>query len=400
MVFKSASAALLVSILMQAPSIAQTAAQIGGPRELPPPGFTGQQFVDSRGCIFLKAGYGGTVTWVPRVDRNHKALCGLPPTFGPQAPIEMAEDAPLIAVPQAPVAPKVETMPRVAAAQPARRAAPAIVVPEVTLASAPPPAPATAANAAVSASLRPGQIGCFASAPVPIRVALRGGGTVVVCTPGDGRLTGWRSPIYPAPAAVGAAFSGTGAMASAGSAGVQYAPPAARIAAPATNAVAASTAVVMPKGYKLAWKDDRLNPLRGRGTAQGQASQDQVWTRTFPAQVTYAREVKPVIVTGITVAGSTVAGSRVTLSTKSAPTALVAAGGNTYIQIGSFGVPANANGAAARLTALGLPVSTSVMSRGGKALQTVFAGPFGSNAAAQAALISVHNAGFADAFIR
>ena len=390
MVFKSASAALLVSILMSAPSIAQTAAQIGGPRELPPPGFTGQQFVDSRGCIFLKAGYGGTVTWVPRVDRNHKALCGLPPTFGPQAPIEMAEDAPLIAVPQAPVAPKVETMPRVAAAQPARRAAPAIVVPEVTLAVAPPPALATAANAAVSASLRPGQIGCFASAPVPMRVALRGGGTVVVCTPGDGTLTGWRSPIYPAPAGVGAALSDTGAMASAGSAGIQYAPPAARIAAPATNAVAASTAVIMPKGYKLAWKDDRLNPLRGRGTAQGQASQDQVWTRTIPAQVTYAREVKPVIVTG----------STVTLSTKSAPTAQVAASGNTYIQIGSFGVPANANGAAARLTALGLPVSTSSATRGGKALQTVFAGPFGSNAAAQAALISVHNAGFADAFIR
>ena len=179
-------------------------------------------------------------------------------------------------------------------------------------------------------------------------------------------------------------------MASAGSAGIRYAPPAARIAAPATNAVAASTAVIMPKGYKLAWKDDRLNPLRGRGTARGQASQDQVWTRTIPAQVTYAREVKPVIVTG----------STVTLSTKSAPTAQVAASGNTYIQIGSFGVPANANGAAARLTALGLPVSTSSATRGGKALQTVFAGPFWSNAAAQAALISVHNAGFADAFIR
>jgi cell division protein FtsN len=144
-----------------------------------------------------------------------------------------------------------------------------------------------------------------------------------------------------------------------------------------------------PKGYKLAWKDDRLNPQRAQGTAQGQAAQDQVWTRTTPSDlVVVAAPASPALNTSV--------------STMSAPQTRVTAAtlGAAYVQVGTFGQPANATGAAARLAALGLPVATSRITRSGKALQIVLAGPFDSTAAAQSALVILRGAGFGDAILK
>ena len=41
----------------------------------------------------------------------------------------------------------------------------------------------------------------------------------------------------------------------------------------------------MPEGYVSAWDDDRLNINRGRRTAAGEIAQDDVWTRTVPAEL-------------------------------------------------------------------------------------------------------------------
>ena len=79
--------------------------------------------------------------------------------------------------------------------------------------------------------------------------------------------------------------------------------------------------------------------------------------------------------------------------------AKVAAGG-AYIQVGTFGVASNADGAAARLKGAGLPVARAKITSGGKPMQIVMAGPFGSAADAQAALAMARQAGFGDAFIR
>ena len=46
----------------------------GVPAEFPPASFDGNQFVDSDGCAFIRAGVGGAVTWVPRVDRRRNQL--------------------------------------------------------------------------------------------------------------------------------------------------------------------------------------------------------------------------------------------------------------------------------------------------------------------------------------
>jgi hypothetical protein len=51
------------------------------PSEQPPESFSGTQFVDSRGCVYVRAGLGGTTNWVPRVNRERKQLCGFEPTL-------------------------------------------------------------------------------------------------------------------------------------------------------------------------------------------------------------------------------------------------------------------------------------------------------------------------------
>lgn len=49
----------------------------GAPAETPPPDFTGRQYIDSTGCVFLKHDSGG---WRARIDSQGVAVCGYPPT--------------------------------------------------------------------------------------------------------------------------------------------------------------------------------------------------------------------------------------------------------------------------------------------------------------------------------
>jgi SPOR domain len=50
------------------------------PAELPPPDYAGQQYVDSRGCLFLRAGTAKDVMWIARVTRKGQPVCGYPPS--------------------------------------------------------------------------------------------------------------------------------------------------------------------------------------------------------------------------------------------------------------------------------------------------------------------------------
>lgn len=434
MLFKIAAVAGLAILTSYSPVVAQS---LSGPAERPPSNFRGAQYVDSRGCVFLRAGVGGQVNWVARISRNRKALCGFPPTFGNNQ-VAIADEAPAAPAPQAAPAPRVvatevgtsrrpidtiaslTTPPRIVAARPVApaRRAPAYV-PAAPVAAAPvaPPRPAATAVAPQRQAN-----GCPADAPYGEKVRYVDGRQGLICSPDQSSLTAHiarrNDLVRTAPVAVAAAPARTDPPANDG-----YRPQAARggIVCPASAPVARRyayqsggstvmctnaegdfasatpplgygnsaevSAPVVPKGYKKAWKDDRLNPRRGYGTAAGQARQDQVWTREVPArQVVAAAPAKR----------SYVASSSNQPRAAAAPRS--AAG--YYVQVGTFGVASNAQGAGARLSQLGLPVAASRITRKGKALQIVMAGPFGDAGQAQAALSAARRAGFGDAFIR
>ena len=398
MFWKVVSVAAFAAVSAPFAAQAQSLAQIGGPAELPPNSFRGDQYVDSRGCVFLRAGNGGQLNWVPRVTRARKVLCGFPPTLGAKPVIEMADET-------APVAPRVV----VAEAAPAR--APVVIErrvgrPMETIASLPatrlPVTRRVAAPAAVpvaieavpvrtvrtqgyetasSTGVPTGKIGCYTSAPVAERVSLRNGGTAVVCTRGDGTVTGWRPPVYPDGIRVGASLANPPVAVYVGRGRVDV-----RQEPAADYAQVENSAPVMPKGYRAAWTDDRLNPNRGRGTAEGQAAQDQIWTRDVPAQLVTDKAKKKARKK-----------KNVSVSTSNSATEST---GRLWVQVGTFGVKANAAGAAQTLAGLGLPTAKSRITKGGKALEIVLAGPFGSATEAKAALSIARKAGFGDAILR
>jgi hypothetical protein len=57
------------------------------PAERPPASYAGQQYVDSRGCMFVRAGTADMVLWIPRVSRGGEPLCDNPPS-GRRVPVE------------------------------------------------------------------------------------------------------------------------------------------------------------------------------------------------------------------------------------------------------------------------------------------------------------------------
>lgn len=70
------------------------------PAELPPASFEGTQYVDSRGCVYIRVGRVGIADWVPRVSRAGQHLCGFQPSATARvAPINRVPDGVEVIVP-------------------------------------------------------------------------------------------------------------------------------------------------------------------------------------------------------------------------------------------------------------------------------------------------------------
>ena len=422
-VFRGAS---VVAVTAALAASAAAALEVNSPADIPPPGYSGRQYVDSAGCVFVRAGVGSVVNWVARVSRDGTHLCGYAPTFGaPATAVAAAPVAPGPAAPApapasagAPVAtvaltasppptglqPRPVTPPaaRVAVVAPvpsaprptAEQVPGPYVSPYVAVSGAVAPAPAAAALPSIVAAttITNAQSVCPNLSPVAQRYMLSDGRNVVRCGPQTSDPVGYIN--------------------NAGVPGLQVAGMNAPASFAAPNSVSQSVATAqvatvppVPAGYQPAWRDDRLNPYRGVAGANGAAQMAQRWTNGVPAQA--------ITQTAVRVAGHDPREDRtdggaeslfavVSVSGKSVSEAayVPAPQAAQFVQVGTYGLVENADQARARLNLLGLPVAASHVVQGGRALQIVYAGPFDSAAALRAALSAVRGAGFRDAFAR
>jgi len=378
------------------------AAQISGdgvPAEFPPASFTANQYVDSKGCAFVRAGLSGAVAWVPRVRQDRSQLCGLEPTVVPAAtaasPVvpDPSMEAPAGSEPERAEATTDTAMSNdlvqganpVTATRTSEPAYASVIAPPTappasrrvgdpirTVASIVTPPVIRAGQIHTLASQRPAtpyQEACAGLSGVQPRLINRVTGQAIDCGPaaaGDTRSgaasTGGVVPrMTLAEACAMAAQSRRPVIDQATGRPINCA--VVPDSAPVSGSIAAP-----PPGYRGVWEDGRVNPQRGIPTATARPV-------SMPTSA----------------ATSDQAGS--------AQTALVPTEGY-FVQVGTYGVPSNADRAAGRVRAMGYPVALARLQRQGQALQAVAAGPFSDAASVHAALSWARSAGYSDAFVR
>ena len=402
MLHKVSTTALALMIALTASSAsAQNLRDADQPAEFPPSSYTGKQYVDSKGCVFVRAGFDGAVKWVPRVNRKRKVLCGFSPTFAAAPKPEVVEQPAVVPPKPAPT--------RVVTATPASTPAP-----RVTVATPPPkivrkPVPPKPTQVIV-AKPRPVQV-----APVkvvPPRVVVAGNGCPGASALSQTYINSSRDvrcgPQGDHPGNYAPGYDGVPSGHSAGVIRVKPAPE-----------------IKPPPGYKAAFEEDRFNPNRGLQTREGFVQMRLVWTSGVPRRlvdqnsgrdvtslfpglrfpfINLKQQKKYVAVHGWP-AESGVSNGSVTYSSKNTPPTQVAtvaptSPGHRYVQVGTFTVSSNANATAARLQQLGLPARIGTYKKKGKTYRIVMAGPFSNPSQLQSALSAARRAGFSDAFTR
>lgn len=241
---------------------AQNLRNAKSPAERPPASFKGKQYVDSRGCVFIRAGYGGQVTWVPRVSRDRKQVCGARSNAQPRTQTAKAApratgkvvqgkppaNAQVISRTVKVVKPKTQT--RVVRKQPQTQTR---VVRRTVAAPKPQKVVRRQAVAQPKVVYR-----CSGASDFSSQFINKG----ARCGPQTGKSRSVvREELSPQ-------SRNTHRGQLKGPQGV--------------NRRIAQSRMPVPKGYKKAWNDDRLNPLRGVGTTSGKAQMELVWSNTVP----------------------------------------------------------------------------------------------------------------------
>ncbi|OWU70425.1 hypothetical protein ATO3_20840 [Marinibacterium profundimaris] len=450
-------AVLLLTACLAGSAGAQSLRDGQTPAEFPPVSYGGNQYVDSRGCVYIRAGIDGNVTWVPRVTRDRKLVCGYTPTATastaqsqPTAPRQQVEQ---ITIAPSSTAPAPAPRPAQSVSQPTSTASatPAAPAPVRTPSSAPPPAvfETTKSDPAPAAAPRQAPPPLFAAptttrepspAPPPtvFQTTKSEPAPAPRVTPPAPRTTTPQRVAAPAPQPVPKPRSTTTTTASTAVIGPNtrviplhvyeeranaqnlpvpegYRPVwddgrlnpqrAERTLAPPTQ-----RAATVPPGYRRVWDDDRLNPNRGVGTATGNAQMAQVWQDGVPRQIVKPQNVPVVRIQRNRVQSRDTSASvtdplygGVAAKAQTAPAAAKTATPQaqtkpSYVRVGAFGSEADARRAAKQLArASGLSTRLGMAKQGNKTYPLVLAGPYTSAGAAQDALNKVRGAGYSGA---
>lgn len=391
--FRPLAVLLTISLAVGTAASAQSLRNVDQPAEIPPASYTGKQYVDSKGCVFVRAGFDGAVTWVPRVNRQRGLLCGAQPTFANQP----------VPAPEPTIAPAPTV---IAVATPTVRPAATARIPVQMLPRVAKPAPVQprrVVQAPIYKSIKPTPV---QHAPVyiaPVKVADASGCPYVSSTKHNVRC----GPQADHPGNYATGYDGgyTG-IASTGVIHVRPAP-----------------AITPPPGYRAAFDDGRFNPNRGKQTHEGYVQMRLVWTsgtprrlidqntdrdvtRLFPGLkwpfLTYKKQRDYVVINQPPVrhAGVTYATKNVVPTSAVVAAAPVARNGHRFVQVGTFRDEGNVQSAVARLRALGLPARTGSFKKNGSVYRVVLAGPYGDGGQLNAGLTAARRGGFPDAFTR
>ena len=409
MLRKVSTTAILLALTTATVDVAsaQSLRNADEPAEFPPASFSGRQYVDSRGCVYVRAGFDGAVTWVPRVTRGREVVCGQQPTFA---------SAPAPDVPVVPDETRVATTTPTPSATPTPT--PTVRPPAQTARPTQPPRPVVAQPRVVT----PAPVRTTKPAPVPVAPAPTTRVVKAVPTPPPARTV---TSVCPGASTLSQQYLNSSFAVRCGPQGTH--PGAGTTGVPAQTATVQpkTVRVAPPQGYKPAYTDGRHNTNRGPITAEGNARMKLVWTTGVPRRlidqnsgrdVTAAypnlrfpfismKEQKRYVAQHGWPAASRTQTSSVTVATKTTPpattaTRTVAPTSHRYVQVGTFGQPSNAQNTAARLQQMGLPVRVGTYQKAGKTYRIVLAGPFNDRRSLSSALSAARRAGFSDAFTR
>lgn len=360
-----------VSLLAGQAAFGQALNNSRGPAEIPPASFTGSQYVDSKGCVFIRAGIGGNVKWIPRVSRDRKVICNARPSRVAAAP---RATAPVRVTP----VPRVTTAARTATAPQATR-----VIRKAPVVAAPTPRRVVRQVAPVYQQ--------------PSRQVTVTRGQPNFANNCNGRSANSQGYSSSNGVRCGSQQWHPSQSRRVVQGGTQYAQPNAIVAAPRQQARnysnkttypnrpawlggvvddrRANVVTAAPQGYRPVWTDGRINERRGvqyGGQAQPNGS---TWV---PIQPRYSsRTVTPAA------PARAVSAPRVSSS-------------HRYVQVGTYSVASNAQRAARRLNGMGLPAKIG----SARGYQVVLVGPYSSANSLRSALSSARRAGFGDAFTR
>lgn len=404
---------------------AQSLRSDNGPAELPPASFKGKQYVDSKGCVYIKAGYGTRITWVPRVNRSRKVFCNSrnKPSLNasqlartsdtPTTRVVKAVPAPAIPVKAVAVAPRTKPAPRkktaglfgtgLFAAKPRVKSVPAATTQRTATIATPTPQAQVSGIRFGPQREHPADI-IRQTAPV-----IQGGTQYNIAASGYSQAT----PVIQGSTGYNIAATTPSRTRAQSVRGFSLFSRRAKRLAIRTGPQAVHPADVI-RGLVTAAGVSQVAVTRGVDpvhqhtvyptvitadvTPRGDAQMEMVWTNTVPRRLVKKVRAKEIAVARAystsTKTPKTIVRSR-TRTTLNAPTPSNAIA--RYVQIGTFAKPANASRTVARFQAAGFPVRTRAIKNKGRSLKVVYLGPFASNNALRNALGTARNAGFKDA---